>query len=41
MRDLQVQEFSRDLIVCVATSSDLAGSILVEILHSVEGGDIE
>ena len=41
VRDLQVQEFLRELIVGVATLSDLAGSILVEILHSVEGGDVE
>jgi len=41
VRDLRVQEFLRELVVGVATLSDLAGSILVEILHSVEGGDIE
>ena len=28
-----------ELVVGVVTPSDLAGSILVEILHSVEGGD--
>ena len=28
-------------LVGVATPSDLVGSILVEILHSVEGGDVE
>ena len=35
------QEFLRELIVGVAVPSDFAGSILVKILHSVEGGDIE
>ena len=29
------------LVIGVMASSDLAGSILVEILHSVEGGDVE
>jgi len=41
VRDLWVQEFLRELIVGVATPSDFAGSILVEILHGVKGGDIE
>ena len=41
VRDLPVQEFLRELIVGVAAPSDLTGSILVEILHSVEGGDVE
>ena len=41
MRDLRVQEFLRELIVDVATPSDLVGSFLVKILHSVEGGDVE
>jgi len=41
VRDLQVQEFLRELIVGVAAPSDLAGSILVEILHCSEGGDVE
>ena len=41
MRDLRVQEFLRELVVGVATSSDLAGSILMEILHIIEGGDVE
>ena len=41
VRDLRVQEFLRELVVGVAAPSDLAGSILVEILHSVEGGDVE
>ena len=39
--DLWVQEFLRELVVGVAAPSDLAGSILVKILHSVEGGDVE
>ena len=39
LRDLRVQEFLRELVVGVAAPSNLAGSILVEILHSVEGGD--
>ena len=38
VRDLRVQEFLRKLIVGVAAQSDLAGSIIVEILHSSEGG---
>ena len=41
MRDLQVEEFLRELTVGVATPSDFAGSNIVEILHSVEGGDVE
>ena len=39
VRDLRVQEFLRELVVGVAALSDLAGSILVKILHSVEGGE--
>ena len=35
--DLRVQEFLRKLVVGVAAPSDLAGSIIVEILHNVEG----
>ena len=41
MKDLQVQECLRELVVGVAAPSDLAGFIIVKILHSVEGGDIE
>jgi len=41
VRDLQVQKFLRKLIVGAAAPNDLAGSILVKILHSVEGGDVE
>jgi len=41
VRDLQVQEFLRELVVGVVALSDLLGSILVKILHSGEGGDIE
>ena len=41
MRDLRVQEFLRELTVGVAAPSDLAGSIIVEILHSGEGRDVE
>ena len=41
VRNLRVQKFLRELIVGVATPSDLAGSFIVEILHSVEGGDVE
>ena len=41
MRDLRVQEFLRELVVGVAAPSDLAGSIIVEILHSGEGGDVK
>ena len=40
VRDLRVQEFLTELVVGVAASSDLGRSILVEILHSVEGGDV-
>ena len=35
------QEFLRELVVGVEVPSDLVGSILLEILHSVEGGDVE
>ena len=38
VRNLRVQEFLRELVVGVMAPSDLAGSILVEILHSVEVG---
>ena len=40
-RDLPVQEFLRELVAGVAVPSDHAGSIIVKILHSVEGGDVE
>ena len=35
------RSFSVKSLVGVAAPSDLVGSFLVEILHSVEGGDIE
>ena len=38
---LRVQEFLRELIVGVVTLTDLAGLIIVKILHSVEGKDVE
>ena len=41
VRDLRVQEFLRELVVGIATPSDLAGLILVKILRSDEGGDVE
>ena len=41
VRDLRVQEFLRELIVGIAAPSDLAGSFIMKILHSVEGGDVE
>ena len=41
VRELHVQEFLREHVVSIAAPSDLAGSILVKILHSVEGGDVE
>jgi len=41
VRDLRVQEFLRELVVGVATPSDLAGSIIVEIFHCGEGEDAE
>ena len=40
-KDLRVQEFLWELVIGVAAPSDLAGSILVEILHSIESGYIE
>ena len=40
VRDLRVQEFLRELIVGVVAPGDLAGSIIVEFLHCVEGGDV-
>ena len=41
VRELRVQEFLRELIVGVVASSNLAGSIIVEMLHSVEGRNVE
>ena len=41
VRVLQVQELLREIVVGVAAPSDLAESIIVEILHSSEGGDVE
>ena len=41
VRVMRVQEFLREIVVGVAALSDLAGSILVEILYSVDGGDVE
>jgi len=41
MSNLPVQEFLRELIVGVATPSELAGSILVKILHYGKGENIE
>jgi len=41
VRNLRVQEFLRELVVGVAEPSDVARSILVKILHSVEGGNVE
>ena len=38
---LRVQEFLREFVVGVAAPSDLVGSIIVEILHIGEGGDVE
>ena len=40
VRDLKVQEFLRELVVGVAAPSDLAGSIIVEILHCGEGENV-
>jgi len=40
-RDLRVQEFLRVFVVGVATLIDLTGLIIVEILHSAKGGDLE
>ena len=41
VRDLQVQEFLRELVVGVAAPSDLIGSFIVKILHCGEGRDVE
>jgi len=41
VRDLQIQEFLREPVVGAVAPSDLARSILVKILHSVEGGNVE
>ena len=41
VRNLRVQEFLRELVIGVEVPSDLAGSIIVEILHSGEGRDVE
>ena len=41
MRDLRVLEFLRELVVGVAVPSYFAISILVKILHTSEGGDVE
>ena len=41
VRDLRVQKFLRELVVGVVAPNDLAGSIIVEILHCGEGGDVE
>jgi len=38
-KDLRVQEFLWELVIGVAAPSDLAGSFIVKILHSVEGVD--
>ena len=40
-RSSSVKEFLCELVVGVAAPSDPVGSILVEILHSIEGGDVE
>ena len=41
VRDLRVQEFLKELVVGVVAPSDLAESIIVEILHCGEGGNVE
>ena len=41
VKNLRVHEFFRQLVVDVVALSDLAGTILVEILHNGEGGDVE
>ena len=41
MRVRVVSGSSVNSLVGVAAPSDLVGSFLVEILHSVEGGDVE
>jgi len=41
LRDLRVQKFLKELVVGVTAPSDLARSIIVEILHCGEGGDVE
>ena len=41
MRDVQVEEFLRKLLVGVAAPSDLARSVIMKILYCGEGGDLE
>ena len=41
VRDLRVQEFFKELVVVIAALNDLAGSFIVNILHSVKGGYVE
>ena len=41
LQELRVEEFLRELVVGVASPSDLTGSFIVKILHSGEGGDVE
>ena len=41
VRNLRAQEFLRELVMGVVAPSDHAGSFLVKILYSVEGGDVE
>jgi len=41
VRDLRVQVFLRELVVGVVAPSDLARSIMVNILHCGEGGDVK
>ena len=40
-RDLRVKEFLWELVLVVSAPSELVGSFIMEILHSVEGGDVE
>jgi len=41
VRDLRVQKFLRELVVGVVASSNLTGSLAVEILYRSEDGDVE
>jgi len=41
VRDLRVQEFLSELVVSVVTPSDIAGLIIVKILHCGKDGDEE
>ena len=41
LRDLRVQEFLREIVVGVAAPGDLAGSVIMKILHCGESGNVK